>query len=157
VADDAACKCRERPPRVERMASGYLDVIDGHDRGRVGFDLTASRGPSSPRAPLARLLDRRAPNETQDVRRVAHDAGQQLLTGQQAEAYADHFVAVHVRAIGGGKRLRLRTAPAAHRAGQGAVRATGHVRADPPPSRRNQPNGMSGTRAAAVRTRQRDG
>jgi hypothetical protein len=29
-------------------------------------------------------------------------AGQQLLTGQQAEAYADHFIAVHLKTIGGG-------------------------------------------------------
>lgn len=29
-------------------------------------------------------------------------AGQQLLTGQQAQAYADHFIAVHLEAIGGG-------------------------------------------------------
>jgi hypothetical protein len=30
---------------------------------------------------------------------VSQYAGQQLLTGQQAEAYADHFIAVH--ALGG--------------------------------------------------------
>jgi hypothetical protein len=30
-------------------------------------------------------------------------AGQQMLTGQQAEAWADHFIAVHLQAIGGGK------------------------------------------------------
>jgi len=30
-------------------------------------------------------------------------AGQQLVTGQQAEAYADHFIAVHLRVIGGGR------------------------------------------------------
>ena len=30
-------------------------------------------------------------------------AGQQLLTGQQAEAYADHFIAVHVSEAAGGK------------------------------------------------------
>lgn len=30
-------------------------------------------------------------------------AGQQLTTGAQAEAYADHFIAVHVKEIGGGK------------------------------------------------------
>src|SRR5665811_902840 len=29
-------------------------------------------------------------------------AGQQLLTGQQAEAYADHFIAVHLKEAGGG-------------------------------------------------------
>ena len=30
-------------------------------------------------------------------------AGQQLLTGQQAEVYADHFIAVHLKGIGGGQ------------------------------------------------------
>src|SRR5439155_363544 len=29
-------------------------------------------------------------------------AGQQLTTGDQAEVYADHFIAVHLKAIGGG-------------------------------------------------------
>jgi len=30
-------------------------------------------------------------------------AGQQMLTGQQAEAYADHFIAVHIAELGAGK------------------------------------------------------
>ncbi|HEX8766897.1 MAG TPA: hypothetical protein VF714_00930 [Jatrophihabitans sp.] len=30
-------------------------------------------------------------------------AGQQLTTGAQAKAYADHFIAVHLKEIGGGK------------------------------------------------------
>src|SRR6476661_4855535 len=30
-------------------------------------------------------------------------AGQQLTTGQQAKTYADHFIAVHLNEIGGGK------------------------------------------------------
>src|SRR5262249_10567857 len=30
-------------------------------------------------------------------------AGQQLTTGQQAEVYADHFIAVHLSEIAGGK------------------------------------------------------
>ena len=34
---------------------------------------------------------------------VSQYAGEQLLTGQQAEAYADHFIAVHLSEIGGGK------------------------------------------------------
>src|ERR1700730_12835595 len=34
---------------------------------------------------------------------VSQYAGQQMLTGQQAEAYADHFIAVHVAEMGGGK------------------------------------------------------
>jgi hypothetical protein len=34
---------------------------------------------------------------------VSQYAGHQLLTGQQAEAYADHFIAVHVANMTGGK------------------------------------------------------
>src|SRR5271166_6546504 len=34
---------------------------------------------------------------------VSQYAGQQLTTGAQAEAYADHFIAVHLVEIGGGK------------------------------------------------------
>ena len=34
---------------------------------------------------------------------VSQYAGQQLTTGPQAEAYADHFIAVHLQEIGGGK------------------------------------------------------
>ena len=34
---------------------------------------------------------------------VSQYAGQQLLTGQQAEAYADHFIAVHINNMAGGK------------------------------------------------------
>src|SRR5580693_7662554 len=34
---------------------------------------------------------------------VSQYAGEQMLTGQQAEAYADHFIAVHLSGIGGGK------------------------------------------------------
>lgn len=30
-------------------------------------------------------------------------AGQQLVTGAQAKAYADHFIAVHLKAVAGGK------------------------------------------------------
>ena len=33
---------------------------------------------------------------------VSQYAGQQLLTGQQAEAYADHFIAVHIANMAGG-------------------------------------------------------
>jgi hypothetical protein len=34
---------------------------------------------------------------------VSQYAGEQLLTGQQAEAYADHFIAQHIADMGGGK------------------------------------------------------
>jgi hypothetical protein len=34
---------------------------------------------------------------------VSQYAGEQMLTGQQAEAYADHFIAVHIQNMAGGK------------------------------------------------------
>jgi hypothetical protein len=34
---------------------------------------------------------------------VSQYAGQQLVTGQQAESYADHFIAVHIANMTGGK------------------------------------------------------
>ncbi len=34
---------------------------------------------------------------------VSQYAGQQMLTGQQAEAYADHFIPVHIQNMSGGK------------------------------------------------------
>src|SRR5271154_3773302 len=34
---------------------------------------------------------------------VSQYAGQQMLTGQQAEAYADHFIAQHIADLSGGK------------------------------------------------------
>jgi hypothetical protein len=34
---------------------------------------------------------------------ISQYAGQQLLTGQQAEAYADHFIAVHIANMAGGQ------------------------------------------------------
>jgi hypothetical protein len=43
---------------------------------------------------------------------VSQYAGQQLLTGQQAEAYADHFIAVHVANMTGGKTYSQMSAEA---------------------------------------------
>jgi hypothetical protein len=34
---------------------------------------------------------------------ISKYAGQQLLTGDQAEAFADHYIGVHLQAIGGGQ------------------------------------------------------
>jgi len=46
---------------------------------------------------------------------VSQYAGQQLLTGQQAESYADNFIAVHLGEIGGGKTYaQLSTLSMAH-------------------------------------------
>src|ERR1044072_8109044 len=38
-----------------------------------------------------------------DKTEVAKYAGQQLVTGAQAKVFADHYIAVHLKGIGGGK------------------------------------------------------
>jgi hypothetical protein len=38
-----------------------------------------------------------------DAKAMAAYAGQQMTNGAQAQTYADHFIAVHLREIGGGK------------------------------------------------------
>jgi hypothetical protein len=38
-----------------------------------------------------------------DAKAMTAYAGQQMTTGAQAQTYADHFIAVHLREIGGGK------------------------------------------------------
>jgi hypothetical protein len=43
---------------------------------------------------------------------VSQYAGQQLLTGQQAEAYADNFIAVHIANMTGGKTYAQESAAA---------------------------------------------
>jgi hypothetical protein len=56
-------------------------------------------------------------------------AGQPLVTGQQAEAYADHFIAYHLQEIGGGlsyaqlsaKALALPKGSVAYTAAEGKV------------------------------------
>ena len=49
---------------------------------------------------------------------VSQYAGQQLLTGQQAEAYADHFIAQHITDMSGGKTYSQLSAAVAGAAGQ---------------------------------------
>jgi hypothetical protein len=51
-------------------------------------------------------------------------AGQQLLNGQQAEAYADHFIAVHLKAIGGGQTYAQLSAKAKAAPNDAALAAT---------------------------------
>ena len=55
--------------------------------------------------PAAAFAHRKAGSEITPsmIPLVSQYAGQQMLTGQQAEAYADHFIAVHIAEMGGGK------------------------------------------------------
>jgi hypothetical protein len=55
---------------------------------------------------------------------VSQYAGQQLLTGQQAEAYADHFIAVHVANMAGGKTYSQLSAAAQAQPGNTALAST---------------------------------
>jgi hypothetical protein len=55
---------------------------------------------------------------------VSQYAGQQLLTGQQAEAYADHFIAVHIAEMGGGKTYSQLSAQSLANPGNTALATT---------------------------------
>lgn len=55
----------------------------------------------------------------EDQAKVSQYAGQQLLTGAQAEVFADHYIAIHLSKIGGGKTYsELSTAAQANPANQ---------------------------------------
>ena len=66
---------------------------------------------------------------------VSQYAGQQLLTGQQAEAYADHFIAVHIANMAGGKTYSQ-------------LSAAGHRPAEQHRARRHGEHGLQGRDAA---------
>jgi hypothetical protein len=55
---------------------------------------------------------------------VSQYAGQQLLTGQQAEAYADHFIAVHIASMTGGKTYAQVSAQAQLQPGNAKLQGT---------------------------------
>ena len=55
---------------------------------------------------------------------VSQYAGQQLLTGQQAEAYADHFIAVHIANMTGGQTYSQMSAKAMAQPGNTQLAAT---------------------------------
>lgn len=55
---------------------------------------------------------------------VSQYAGQQLLTGQQAEAYADHFIAVHLATMTGGQTYAQLSAASLAQPGNAKLAAT---------------------------------
>jgi hypothetical protein len=55
---------------------------------------------------------------------VSQYAGQQLLTGQQAEAYADHFIAVHITNMTGGQTYSQLSAQAMAQPNNAKLQAT---------------------------------
>lgn len=83
---------------VLMAASGALFWTYGFIHGQVHDQMAAEKiyFPDAGSAGLTAL-----PEPDRD--KVARYAGQQLLTGAQAEVFADNYIAVHLKKIGGGK------------------------------------------------------
>lgn len=79
-------------------ASGILFYAHSFVHSQVRNQLSAEKI-EFPAAGSAGLMALPAADQTA----VARYAGQQLLTGAQAEVFADHYIAVHLKKIGGGK------------------------------------------------------
>lgn len=77
-------------------ASGGLFYAHNFIHSQVGSQL-AAEAIVFPEAGSAALTSLPAADRTQ----VGKYAGQQLLTGAQAEVFADHYIAVHLKKIGG--------------------------------------------------------
>jgi hypothetical protein len=84
------------------VAGGLLTWGSAYVHNTVQGQLSAQQIFFPPKAAFA---DAKAGTEITPgmIPAVSQYAGEQMLTGQQAEAYADHFIAVHLAEIGGGK------------------------------------------------------
>lgn len=80
------------------MASGGLFYAHNFVHSQVHDQLAAEKI-TFPEAGSSSLTALPADDQAQ----VAQYAGQQLLTGAQAKVFADHYIAVHLTKIGGGK------------------------------------------------------
>lgn len=80
------------------LASGGLFYAYNFVHGEV-HDQLAAQNISFPAAGTPALTS--LPENDQSY--VAKYAGQQLVTGAQAEVFADHYIAVHLQKVGGGK------------------------------------------------------
>jgi hypothetical protein len=92
------------------VASGTLYWAYNFAHGQVHDQLAAQKifFPAAGSAALTSL-------PTDDQNKVSQYAGQQLTTGAQAEVFADHYIAVHLNKIGGGKTYsELSTTALAH-------------------------------------------
>ena len=86
-------------------------LLDRRRPAAVGLGLRAqhraepARRPADHLPPAAAFAHPKAGTEITPsmIPSVSQYAGQQLLTGQQAEAYADHFIAVHITNMAGGQ------------------------------------------------------
>jgi hypothetical protein len=80
------------------FTSGFLYWASGFTHSYVHDELTAQRIAFPPASsPAIKALP--AP----DAQAMSQYAGQALTTGDQAQTYANHFIAVHLREIAGGK------------------------------------------------------
>ena len=79
-------------------ASGVLFYASNFIHGQVHDNLVSEKimFPKTSDAGFQKLAQ-------EDKDALAPYAGQQLLTGAQAEAFANHYIAAHLQAIGGGK------------------------------------------------------
>jgi len=80
------------------MASGGLFYAYNFVHTQVSTQL-ANEKITFPAADSKAMIALPEPDKTE----VSKYAGQQLLTGFQAETFADHYIAVHLKEIGGGK------------------------------------------------------
>lgn len=80
------------------FSSGFLYWASGFTHGYVQDELTAQKITFPPAASAA-IKALPAP----DAQAMTQYAGQPLSTGEQAQTYANHFIAVHLREIAGGK------------------------------------------------------
>ena len=80
------------------FTAGFLYWASGFTHSYVHDQLTAQQitFPPAGSAALKAL-------PASDAQAMAQYAGQPLATGEQAQTYANHFIAVHLRAIGGGQ------------------------------------------------------
>ncbi len=83
---------------VLAFCSGFLFYESSFVSGQIHDQLAAQRiyFPAAD-SPAIKALP------TSDAAAMRQYAGQQLTTGAQAETYADHFIAVHLKEIAGGK------------------------------------------------------
>jgi hypothetical protein len=90
------------PAAVLLIAGGLLLWGSAHVHNTVQSQLAAQQITFPPASAFANA---KAGTEITPsmIPSVSQYAGEQLLTGQQAEAYADHFIAVHIQEMGGGK------------------------------------------------------
>lgn len=78
------------------VAGALLTVASSFVNGQVASQLSAQKITM----PTAAAYGKLAP---EDQAALAPYAGQEMTTGAQAQAFADHYIAAHLKALGGGR------------------------------------------------------